>query len=433
MIVRRGGKLSIIRRVSASCRAGILMTLAVMITGCTTGDLDTAGRIVEGAQLVVFSMGDSFVSGEGNPDVVAANGGPAWLATAVPGAGICHRSFNNAHRMAIGRIADAWTLSDEEVYVNFACTGSTVRRGLRLARFGGASSVCDLPAGTPVPDPPVCGGSQIDAAAAFVADPANGVLRVDAVILSIGVNDLGFSRIVRACSTPFPLEGNCAQNAELRRMIEEGCDAGTNQPEPCGGQQSSLVGLDDLEEDVIDIIDRIQRALNPKSILLVGYPDPTRDFDGEFCNVWSDGYFVGTDLEGNLSPGGTQLGPVTLPFGAATQEITAEEAQFAFEDVLVPLNDALRNAADTSGIRFVDGAMEATAVHGVCAESYETVNSEAGLVTRIIDERWFHTFRDSYRYQEDIMGTLHPNIAGHEAISHLIEAELRDVLGLPAE
>ena len=65
MTVRPGSKLSIVQRVSTSCRATIPMMLATMgIAGCTTGDLDTAGHIVEGAQLVVFSMGDSFVSGE---------------------------------------------------------------------------------------------------------------------------------------------------------------------------------------------------------------------------------------------------------------------------------------------------------------------------------------------------------------------------------
>ena len=49
MTVRPGSKLSIVQRVSTSCRATIPMMLATMgIAGCTTGDLDTAGHIVEG-------------------------------------------------------------------------------------------------------------------------------------------------------------------------------------------------------------------------------------------------------------------------------------------------------------------------------------------------------------------------------------------------
>ena len=409
--------------------AGIALAASLLVGGCNTEGVQTIADTLEGAQLVIFSMGDSFVSGEGNPDVLADDGGPLWLAANVPGATRCHRSRNNAHYMAVDRVTEAWSLSDEEIYVNFACSGSTVRRGLRLARFGDSTTICGTPATPPLP--PVCGGSQIDAAAAFVANPDNGVIRVDVVILNIGINDLGFARIIRACTSPPPIQGNCAQNQELLDMIQDGCEAETDQPEPCNGRNRSIVGLDDIEQVVVAIVARIREMLNPKEIILVGYPDPTRDFNGTFCASWSDGFFVGQDENGNPVPGGMPFGPILIPYGASTQEISAIEAQFAFLRVLHPLNTELESAALSSGIRFVDGVANLTANHGICAESFESVNSEAGWVTVIHDERWFHTFKDSFRYQDDIMGSLHPNLAGHEAISHLIEAELRDVLGLP--
>ncbi|WP_416897995.1 MAG: GDSL-type esterase/lipase family protein [Minwuia sp.] len=403
--------------------AGAILLAGIALGGCETQDIEAARNVLEGAQLVIVSMGNSFASGEGNPDVLAtANESAKWQENAAFASGLCHRSAINAHRFAVAAVTDAWTLSDEEIYASFACSGASTRFGLRLSRRGNAN-ICQLPAPA-APPSPYCGEGQIATAKAWAEDPENGVMRIDVVILSIGLNDLGFGSIVKACVTPkpTPFHPDCHQDPGITEMLQHGCtdaqddDDPSDLPTGCGGIfRSAYGGFDRVQGRVEREIRRIREELDPRHILLVGYPDPSRNENGNFCNRYNENFIAGIDvLTGQVNPGGTGIGWMAIPFGAATSEVTGAESRFAFEEVLTPLNEILADAAAAEGAHFVDGLAALTREHGVCSS-----------------DPWFHGFKSSFARQDDEQGVLHPNQAGHEAMAAPIEAKLRAVLGLP--
>lgn len=394
------------------------------LTACERNGLQTTADILEGAQLVIVSLGDSFASGEGNPDVPSETAGDAgWLQNAGFAAAECHRSRNSGHRFAVERVADAWTLSDEEIYLNLACSGSSTHFGLRFSRLGSAD-ICNLP-GVQAPAAPYCNSSQIRTARNWAANPDNGIMRIDVVLLSIGLNDLGFGGIVKACVTPklTPFHPDCHLDPGITDMLQHGCLDTQNDDDPsdlplgCGGNfRNGYGGLDRLQARVEREIRRIREELDPKHIILIGYPDPTRDENGDFCANHNENFIVGQDLAtGAFNPqGGTGFGWIALPVGASTSEVSLGETMFAFNNILVPLNLTLQAAAQAEGVDFVDELAAVTRDHGVCAST-----------------PWFHGFRSSFENQGDPMGVLHPNTEGHMAMSFTIEAKLREVLGLP--
>ena len=393
--------------------------LIFILTGCDrlNDAVDGLSNIAEDAQLVIVSLGDSYASGEGNPDVTKADGGPSWLLNPMADATLCHRSLNNGHRLAVAAIEEAWPHSDDVRFQSFACAGATMTTGLLGPQFSGG-----LCSGGTVPVN--CSLSQIEQAAAWKNESNSGILGVDVVIVSIGGNDVGFPKIVEQCSNP--LAPPCDKNSDLDTMLQMGCGGS---PPPINGCRPGIIGLDNLHDAYTAVIFQIQQQLEPKHIILVGYPDPTRDFEGNFCDRWDDGFRVGP----NLTPG-TQLslGPfeITLNIGAGSSEVTYAESEWSYTAVLNPLNLWMETAAGNNDVEFVSGMDEATRQHGACAESYEPLPPPSGE-RRIVDERWFLTFRDSWTVQGDLWGTMHPNKLGHETYATHIAEKLRVVLGLP--
>jgi lysophospholipase L1-like esterase len=148
---------------------------------------------------LIVAIGDSFTSGEGNPDrgglyvpqrdASGAVIGVATLRRARWQDRRCHRSAIAAPVLAARAIADGRT---HLTLVHLACTGAHVRDGL-LEPGGGARSQLLLD-----------GAAQISSPApAQVALTRRAVGRrhVDAVLVGIGGNELGFSQLVRTCAT----------------------------------------------------------------------------------------------------------------------------------------------------------------------------------------------------------------------------------------
>src|SRR5262245_43531381 len=72
--------------------------------------------------LNIVSIGDSYASGEGNPNSVSANGTVHW--SNVP----CHRSVNNGRRIASDRINNLDNVST--TFADFSCSGAGIQDGL---------------------------------------------------------------------------------------------------------------------------------------------------------------------------------------------------------------------------------------------------------------------------------------------------------------
>ena len=100
--------------------------------------------------------------------------------------------------------------------------------------------------------------------------------------------------------------------------------------------------------------------------------------------------------------------------------IDRNEAEWAHDEVLGPLNDTLREAAERHHWTFIDGVDEGFQGHGICAPS---------------EKRWIRTPTRSFVTQgtfnpvNRLSGTLHPDGAGHAATATLIGNQLGPILG----
>jgi lysophospholipase L1-like esterase len=308
-------------------------------------------------QLVV-GLGDSTASGEGNPDhgVVIVR----WQDRR------CHRSTKGFEALTAARLEAASTKSSV-TFVGLACSGASIPTGL-LGPYAGI-----VPAGGVVLPP------QVDAMKALV-----GSRRPDAVLVSIGINDLGFGTVARFCfddgvdqaaaatvdcwTRPYP---TAASPATLRDFVR--ARAAT------------------LPSRYAQLADALQKAgIAPSRVYVTEYPDPTRDQNGSPCNP------LIPYLDGR-------------PFGFGVRgTITQAEATEAEGELVAPVNGALQAAAAAYGWRLVSGIAAQSATHGLCAAT-----------------PWFRSVYDSLVTQHDVLGTLHPNVQGQQAAASLVVSALK--------
>ncbi|MBI4909788.1 MAG: SGNH/GDSL hydrolase family protein [Acidobacteria bacterium] len=262
---------------------------------------------IQAQNLTIVSIGDSYASGEGNPN--SFNGTTAsWSNTP------CHRSVNNGRRIASDRIN---ALPGVNVnFVDFSCSGATVNNGLT----GSMTSVA--------PETPnVNITAQLDRVANF--QQANGNLPIDILMVSIGGNDAGFGTVVLECMLP----GNCTTNANVQNAVQR--------------ISSVLPGrLDNLAAQIA------ARLNNVRFVYLTEYPNPTRSDSGQFCDEFAE-LFSAQDPIGQIAMSG----------------ISGAESQFLQNSFLVPLNNQLEAAAGRhagQGWRYISGVEQTFLRHGFC-------------------------------------------------------------------
>ncbi len=221
--------------------------------------------------------------------------------------------------------------------IHLACSGASVIKGLVGGYEGIVSLRPDLPA-------------QVT----NMKKLAQG-REIDAVLISIGINDLGFAQLVGHCikrqgcpSSPFP---ESTSSTSLAEVMQERLD--------------SLPLRYALLAEALD-----QQKIPPSRVYLNEYFDSTRDDDLSFCNP-----LIGT------------------PLGSFTRA----EAKWAHDSILVPLNAAVEAAAKKHKWRFISGSQKAFGPHGYCAKTPWIV----GLV-------------ESLSNQANENGTLHANAKGNE-------------------
>lgn len=286
--------------------------------------------------LFIISIGDSFASGEGNPDIRAGKLNKLDFGAAVWEDKPTHRSSNAGPAQAALSIeqADPHT---SVTFISFACSGAGLVSGLTGKQTKGALVL----------------GPQIDEVLKVLKDRPN----VDALLISIGGNDVGFAELVK-------------------KAIKPGCLEELDTDE---GMKNRLSVLSTRFEKLHDMIKGIIPF--PK-VFITEYPDIVRDEGGDFCD--------------------------RAPAADAMRGICAQEAEWAFNRVIIPLNEAVKSAADKWDWIYVGGIASAFRTHGYCADK---------------DQRWARTTTDSLHFQRDILGTAHPNQGGHAwYATRLIEA-----------
>jgi Tol biopolymer transport system component len=284
-------------------------------------------HVVPVQDYLIVSIGDSVASGEGNPDV--------------PGAVLPEWQSEQCHRSALAgpaRAARAVEQADQRTSVTFlhlACSGATINDGL-LGSYDG------IEPGAPLPP-------QVDQ---LQDKDLVGDREIDAVLVSIGANDVKFSTVVELC------------------LLKDDCDV------LAPGSAASLFEkqLAFLPGRYVQLGAALDGArVRRERTYISEYFDPTRHDTGIVCDR-------------------TILGDAGLP---ERFSITEQEATWASTSMMPRLNAAVQGAASAHGWRYVGGIVSDFLTHGYCA-----------------DNHWVVRLTEALANQGDKEGTLHPNAPG---------------------
>jgi PKD repeat protein len=357
--------------------------------------------------LLIFGVGDSYGSGEGNPDVDASGEPLGDVGGAVGVEGVqwqnwrCHRSALSGQVRAARLIEEA-DPHTSVTFVHLACSGGRVHRGL-LGEYLGIEEDGD-------PFPP-----QIDRVAELAGEH-----EIDALFLSIGGNDVNFANVVEACilgevcheDDPVPdptIQGAASLICSAAGSFADECedylggvpdadalDARTifdihSKAEDVDGQDIGQDGHDDLPNNYRDLAQEIVGTLgmDPGRVYLTEIPDVTRDEHGQTCG-WP------TEFPSSISDA----------LRVALQElpgVTQTEMSWSSTHVTVQLHAAMQAAAEEHGWQFVEGVDSRFEGHGYCASF-----------------PWLVRLQNTFQIQGDKNGALHPNVPGHGAYAAAI-------------
>jgi lysophospholipase L1-like esterase len=303
-------------------------------------ETDVANLDVPRDRLLVVSLGDSVASGEGNP------GTGEWASAR------CHRSPAAGVEQSVRLLAQ--TSRRPITFVNLACSGATIDHGLLRSYRG-----IERPAGAAPVAPQV---RTLRRLVKHAGRPA------DAVLLSIGANDVHFGDVVRHCiAVP-----SCATSG----FDPDHLGRGTTADATVGTALGRLAGRYDALAGHLD-----QHVVLPGRVFITQYFDPTRNRLGQPCAAILGG-------------------------------IGREELRWAEEAILTPLNQEVTAAARRHGWHAVTGIPGDFATHGYCTDR---------------QDRWVRTVAESLA---NLTGPLHPNAAGHLAIAARIVPALGPPLGI---
>ena len=317
-----------------------LKSYVVSLTAVTPdGQSNTARASVTLRDLLIVSIGDSFASGEGNPDKPRnALKGPRWIDER------CHRS-RWAGPATAAIVLEKANPQTSVTFISFACTGASISEGLLGIQKRRGDKV----------------QPQLDKVFETV-----GRRTIDALLISIGGNDLSFSTLV----TKAVALRHAEKNAEAKRLVDD--------------------GLRDLPNNLALVAQRLSSSNNEArigAVFISEYPDIVRDETRDFCDH-------------------------SVKLTDALRGISDAESRWALNSVIIPLNNLIREQASHFGWNYVDGILSEFGgdsangiAHGFCAD----------------DKRWVNTFTDSWRIQggglgvnfERYRGTIHPNKEGH--------------------
>jgi lysophospholipase L1-like esterase len=340
-----------------------------LIVRWSDGRIQRFDRRVTVQDWLVVSIGDSVAAGEGNPDRFGSLL-PGKRFRALWESPRCHRSAKAGPAQAALDLeaADPRTTT---TFVHLACSGAEIRKGLLKAYAG-----VDVDDSTR----PRLLLPQLTELKRIAKER-----QIDAVLLSIGANDVHFGPIVRFClwrklcmkqgfRPPGEEIGSPGLPAQpLWKVVEETLD---RLPEAYAGLAKQLLGV-----------------TAKGHVLIVDYFDPTRNSDGEFCE---------------------RIG-ARLPFRHG--QIDAKEAEWAATKLLQPLNATLGQAAAAAGWTQVAGVAEAFGTHGYCARQPWIVHLHRSATTQ-----------KGSTWKSRFTGGFHPNEDGHRQIAAMTGLALSKVL-----
>jgi lysophospholipase L1-like esterase len=355
--------------------------------------------------LLIVSIGDSFASGEGNPDIP---GEPAQWADDGGGdsspQGIAH---DLAHRSSLaGPVQAALAIERANpktsvTFVFLAASGASIEEGMlgppdEAVRGTGESGALQ---------------PQLEQLAELVGcseDTDTCQREIDALLISAGGNDIGFSFTLGSLIALDPLlVVNPIYGNLLANLVDD--------------VASQIDGLPRLFDDLVAAIAELDVA----AVYLTAYPDLSQASVG--------GKVLSCEAIGG-----------DLVFGL---EIDRDELDLVREEMLAPLNDALLSIAQDNGWVFVDSHVAEFAAHGYCgSDPYEQGSYEGSPYPNLVTVRdlpgvrWFRQSDDSLAIQGGgggifrpdrlgTTGTFHPNEFGHQAYKRALLEALSNLSG----
>jgi hypothetical protein len=269
---------------------------------------------------LIVALGDSVASGEGNPE----GPGHDWLDPP------CHRSaaagFEQAARQ-LGEVDRRRSIT----FVSLACSGARIDKGLLEGYVGIAPVRADAEY------PPQV--DRLRTIAASRAKGADGEPGVDAILLSVGANDLRFADIAKRCAWLDDCQPEVKEALEPRLAALEG-------------------SYDELGE-------KLGEAAPDTPVLISEYFDPTHGEGGRFCR-----------------------GPVAT---------SRDETKWAYRQLLQPLNREVAAAADRNGWQRVGGIAADFRLHGYCAAKKPWVRTLPKAASLGDPEGTLHPNEDGHR------------------------------------
>lgn len=418
----------------------------------TVGGKNTVGKNISDTKvesltikdIVFVALGDSFASGEGNPEQRKlslveifrlsqsnsgdinldemtsahwAETGPKWNPTISK-----NRDHARAHRSTLSwpaQVALTLERSDPHTSVTFiflAATGATIREGLLGPHQGALEEVSGFLKPQLQETQEILGGRP-----------------VDILTMSIGGNDVGFSSLITAL---LKTVGTDRQLARREKAIKTGeWDEILEVFWWTGGKDVNADGLDRLPSLFDKLAEKINSIFQPQHTYILGYPDLTQyRVDGRILTC----DHIGDDV-------------LKVRFN---KKIDDEEAAWAREHFILPLNQVIRHAASRHGWRYVEDRDQWITPRGYCGRPLYSIEEYTGhqfiasglfpLSRRLFDSfvnrdeshsfRWWRTAKESHPIQgvepsEDrgitpdtieTRGMFHPNEMGHQALMHLM-------------
>ncbi len=347
--------------------ADLLDDAAAVLTDVFTRVQDAAWAVLRGQRDLVTAAQEAF-------DDALADLTPTWQDKR------CNRSSISGQAQAAKALEDADPHTSVTL-VHLSCSGATVSEGL-IGPYAGVeppAGAADLP-------------PQVARAAALI-----GGREVDAVLVSIGGNDVGFGPMITACM----FIADCTKStSSLDPGIsgDLGLMCATQVAASLGGDcmrgfQSLVAAYQEtvrtaariyaqgkirlptryaaLAEELADAFPAV--AGDPARVLISEYPNAVEDEDGRACDADTHGL-------ARMLPG-----------------VTAAESAWFRNTVTLGLNGMIQEAATAHGWTKVGGIYDAFSKHGYCAR-----------------DSWIRRLQDSFAMQGTKEGTAHPTPEGHE-------------------
>lgn len=300
------------------------------------GQSSSYQEVINVRDIVIVSIGDSFASGQGNPDINRDKETKAqWIYSR------CHRSAKAAPALAARRIEEADPHSSV-TFVSYACSGARID-GLTGKQKKGVKNLAP----------------QIDKVRQAVTGR-----NIDALLISIGGNDLNFATLV-ARAIAYKHTQKLDRTKEL-----------------------FMSGLESLPEGFVELRDSIGKLFPTPKVFITEYPNLVTDAEGKYCNE--------------------------APKKDLLQRITADEAEWASDTVINNLNCEVRRAAETHRWVYVGGIEASFLRHGYCAGDEAWVNT----FDKAREVQGTSRCRET-SFGDCIVspGSVHPNVLGHKCLA----------------